>query len=66
MFLMIANFIDRIYELNLNNTLKMSVYILDCSMLSRIMAPNIMNKNIVLNSNTCRSSWPSNIEKGIQ
>lgn len=65
-FLRIANFIVRIWELNLKIKLNTIIYIRDWRIPNKIIEPNIINKNIVLNNNTCRSYWPSSIANGIQ
>lgn len=65
-FFNIANFIVLICELNRNIIENIPTSILDWSMLNKIIDPNIMNKNIVLNRNTCKLELPINTEYGIQ
>lgn len=65
-FLRIANFIVLICELNLKIIENIPTSILDWSILSKIIDPNIINKNIVLNRNTCRFELFINTEYGIQ
>lgn len=66
MFFNMASFIVFICALNLKISLKIPIYKRDCNMLNKIIAPKIINKNMVLKSKTCKSSCPSKTANGIQ